>query len=838
MSESSALADDPFWSIRPFAGVAFLAAAFGCIFLNAVYLGLLGPPQQTSFVSAVVIAFLLLSSIMLGIIMILLGRRAASNIENVRRFEELSRKWLGSDSDLGETHAEWWSRRAVGKVGALITNITHLALVVAASLALFGCLISLWLALPLLEALASWLNIPAVHLLEGPKGLLEDVGRAFIPALVLLWPVQLLRPRRDPLPRSARILAAAVLATSLLQFDPFLRAGAADIAIILFALVLCLGLIWSLDAAWPQLFYLIPVPLFVPDVTRLMFGRPASHHHTQGNSSVGLALSGGGYRASLFALGSLLYIRDALASTKRRVVTISSVSGGSVTNALLAHGGGIEANDRDLDWIASQLVEHAIGPGSMFSGLWARAYYFLVLPVTGSAILILIWLALHGIPSTTYAYAVIIVVLTVASLRIFFFILELKPVWLSHSLQLAMLVGLVAGYAPMLAHTEWRQGLALIAGVATSIASAALIWNTRGRLLERTMEALFARVSPSAVFSEVKSATRHIICATEIQLGETVYFAQDAISVRGHDPYTSQLPTARLVRASAAFPLAFPPVIVNGVPWYVSWVPMAEGKSWSFGPQLSKFVLVDGGVRDNLGFCWFEEAESSMDELVVVSAAPNRYRIEPLKRVLGLSEPAIFPRIAFLPYNTRERLRRRMVASYLHARPWGTEPKAIGAIVHIEDSPFDLSDHLIARAEQGRGHRVPRDEAATDDHIRDLNLVAEQILSGAGAHASTLLERAKAAADHLVSVESVLPIIVQDEGQWSNDAHQAQAAWRHRVRRSISVKTTFGALDPEDAENLIVHGYYLTCANLHVTMNWPLLNTLNRERLARLSGGR
>lgn len=49
-----------------------------------------------------------------------------------------------------------------------------------------------------------------------------------------------------------------------------------------------------------------------------------------------LALSGGGHRAALFALGSLLYLADS--EQNRQVTSIASVSGGSLTNGVLMCG--------------------------------------------------------------------------------------------------------------------------------------------------------------------------------------------------------------------------------------------------------------------------------------------------------------------------------------------------------------------------------------------------------------------------------------------------------------------------------------------------------------------
>src|SRR5262245_25025768 len=51
-------------------------------------------------------------------------------------------------------------------------------------------------------------------------------------------------------------------------------------------------------------------------------------------SHLALALSGGGHRATLFAMGALLALVDR--GLNKRVVQISSVSGGSITNAFLA----------------------------------------------------------------------------------------------------------------------------------------------------------------------------------------------------------------------------------------------------------------------------------------------------------------------------------------------------------------------------------------------------------------------------------------------------------------------------------------------------------------------
>src|SRR5437879_3557270 len=50
--------------------------------------------------------------------------------------------------------------------------------------------------------------------------------------------------------------------------------------------------------------------------------------------SIGVAISGGGHRATAYGLGVLLYLADS--GLNRKVRTITSVSGGSILNAFIA----------------------------------------------------------------------------------------------------------------------------------------------------------------------------------------------------------------------------------------------------------------------------------------------------------------------------------------------------------------------------------------------------------------------------------------------------------------------------------------------------------------------
>src|SRR5262249_15526818 len=89
---------------------------------------------------------------------------------------------------------------------------------------------------------------------------------------------------------------------------------------------------------------------------------------------VGIALSGGGHRASLMALGALLYAVDA---GIKDVNTISSVSGGSITNAFVAQECDFR-KVRGFEQLAHKLANAIVHRGVLDSTLISR-YYLAVL---------------------------------------------------------------------------------------------------------------------------------------------------------------------------------------------------------------------------------------------------------------------------------------------------------------------------------------------------------------------------------------------------------------------------------------------------------------------------
>jgi hypothetical protein len=196
------------------------------------------------------------------------------------------------------------------------------------------------------------------------------------------------------------------------------------------------------------------------------------------------------------------------------------------------------------------------------------------------------------------------------------------------------------------------------------------------------------------------------------------------------------------------------------------------------------------------------------------------------------------------------------MAGEMFDRPWTKERDAgRGALVHIEDSPFDLAIKLKLKSEGDR-RRVPWSRALTlPDWQVDQLLAIDRLWVAAGDRSDVLMNRARAVLAHLDELEAALPLPPEltdrDDlalqasmirtGRWmgaeSELVHDQEAAWSLRTRKSVLVDTKLSPVAADEAMNLVLHGYYLAMANLHVCAGWPLTADLDRPRLEALFDG-
>lgn len=383
---------------------------------------------------------------------------------------------------------------------------------------------------------------------------------------------------------------------------------------------------------------------------------------------IGVTMSGGGHRASLFGLGVLLYLADA--GKLPEVTSIASVSGGSITNGYVAQTLDISAsNDGSVfESAVRPLAQQLARRGSLFAS-WVTLVYIAVLVLTGLAALVGPWF----IP--------------------------------------------IAGIAQFLI---FLAGLLLWAGFVAS---------RRSWIAARAFRRVFFSPNGTAtLLCDVNGAVDHVFCATELQSAEQLYFAKTFVygyrfglgvpgSLRLHDA----------VQASACLPGAFPARWF----WtsrHRFRYPADEAHPDDPCPDLEDrpakrpafMMLTDGGVYDNmadqwaLGFrarrkCWpdLETTHSEPQDLVVVNSSAGLGWAEHKGSIVpGFGELLTLLKVKDVLYDQTTATRRRLLWDQSRQALAGARGMRVG-LVNIPQSPFDVA----AAFAKGHGSAAERGEA-------------------------------------------------------------------------------------------------------------------------------
>lgn len=258
-------------------------------------------------------------------------------------------------------------------------------------------------------------------------------------------------------------------------------------------------------------------------------------------SKVAVALSGGGHRATLFGLGALLYLVDS--GVARDVVSIASVSGGSIVNGLVAQEVDFRTTTPNEfgDKVAVPLASRIATRGVLFAA-----------PLT--------WLFILA--------ALTVGVATLA----------------------------LGGFWPLpIKISVWVRGTAFV--VVAALLAGLLRW--RGHLHDFALgKYLFHRHGRRTKLADTSQAVDHIFCATDLEGQHHVYFAQRFVWSHDHGRGTpGNVDLATVVQSSAAFPGGFPPRILKKKQF-----DFVGGKGEA--ADTLRMVLSDGGVYDNMGEQW------------------------------------------------------------------------------------------------------------------------------------------------------------------------------------------------------------------------------------------
>lgn len=431
---------------------------------------------------------------------------------------------------------------------------------------------------------------------------------------------------------------------------------------------------------------------------------------------IAVALSGGGYRASLFGLGALLYLVDAGKNTE--VSSISSVSGGSITNGYVAQQRRYARTDAASFWRDMRPLARTVAHRT----LWSTPLVWLYLTLLVVSLPVIVWTSFWVVPG---------------------------PWW-----------GRVALFVILLVPWGW-------------------LLQQRGTLAGRAFGTkLYSPNGRPTRLDDVESDIDHVICATHLNAGEHFYFSGRFVySYRFGWGRPGRLPLHAAVQASAAFPGGFPPR------WMRTKRFGFEGGQHRPGPLPRVVTLTDGGVYDNMADEWPsgvarradrrpDLALKVPDELIVVNASAGlgwssvrRLRIPLVGEFLALI------RDVGVMYDNSASLRMRGLF-----RRFQEGGALNGVLVTIEQSPFKLPDIF----DEGESDRAKR---------------ARAVKARLG-----------------------------DAGEWARITED-----------DVSVATTLSRLGTDVSARLMRHGYATAMANLHVILDYPLLDVPDKERFEALA---
>jgi hypothetical protein len=279
--------------------------------------------------------------------------------------------------------------------------------------------------------------------------------------------------------------------------------------------------------------------------------------------TLGLALSGGGYRSALFSLGVLHYL--VRSGKNHRLHTITSVSGGSYTNAQA-----FLFPDNLCKVREGKFVEHfrSYAGGFVDKSPWTRPTVLGLIILIAAALLV----AVIGIPPHGWYWRVIAAVVSLVA---------------------------IPRFGKVLARAIWKRLFknahrkARLAPPTDPAEPTRMVDTTKGGLqLSRTKQAVDA-IRP-------RDTVHHVFCATDLHYLRFMYFSNRLVyNRRLRHAQPSDFTLKRAIDASAAIPPIFAPVVVDTRPFKMR-PPDAP----------RKLLTVDGGVHDTLATEWYRVAPS------------------------------------------------------------------------------------------------------------------------------------------------------------------------------------------------------------------------------------
>ena len=329
---------------------------------------------------------------------------------------------------------------------------------------------------------------------------------------------------------------------------------------------------------------------------------------------------------------------------------------------------------------------------------------------------------------------------------------------------------------------------------------------TLGGWLSQQRSAVVAAAFESTLLGKAKlsamnGTVSHIICATDLQMGQNVFFSSGFVySWRTGWGAPATLRVAQAAQASAALPGAFSVVSLR-----LKRFALPEERAVAQGRNPPRrFKLLDGGVYDNMGTEWLLNigkrigdgtppmSLKTVDEAIVVNAsAGDQVTARRWVKIPFVGEIASLLAVKDVMYRQTTAVRRRLlnVRYHLAQDQDSVQPTTRilrdalrGTTIQIDRTPFELPDKFSQSGDE-------------------------------------LSKRAK---ESIAALE-------KDFG-----TGDARAYWAAQAEANHNVKTTLSRIGAERAQSLVRHGYVLTMINSHVLLGYPLLSLPTNDECALL----
>lgn len=373
---------------------------------------------------------------------------------------------------------------------------------------------------------------------------------------------------------------------------------------------------------------------------------------SQAPESIGVALSGGGVRAAFFALGALLYLVHS--GLHRNISLISSVSGGSIVNVALA----IEEDLTKTDAVrfgrfVGKASKRMAGKGVFFwPGMKPVIALFLILASLPFLLLAIFTLGSSGPIDDTGKE--LVWVLEIFYLGFLFPLFPLSIILLRQSIQ-------QSAYQTFLNEMS----------------------NADDRSKRRTKKL------SDLPFSTVS----HVVCATELTSGQPFYMSRDMVFSPLYGRGKPDILLPKVIYASAAFPIAFPPLRV---------ITRDLGVNGGRDDDCPRaLMLSDGGVFNNLGTETFSANDDSAQIFLPDPSLPIIPRVD-RQLVVNASSPPKKTRLKDVPFwsffKTSTRIMSVLYESTLRPRIQKLMENQLTShgpiVIDISESPIELVDRL------------------------------------------------------------------------------------------------------------------------------------------------